>query len=120
MYKISKEFHFSASHVLHGLEPDHPCGRMHGHNYTVKVELAGPTLNNVGFITDYNDLGPIKRFIDNKMDHRHLNDVFPSMQPSAELLARELFELFKPDFPNLSAVEVKETPKTVARYEWTD
>ena len=120
MYKISKEFHFSASHILYGLKPGHPCGRMHGHNYTIKVELQGTTLNNVGFVVDYNDLKPIKDYIDNRLDHRHLNDVFPDMQPSAELLARELFERFKGDFPNLMAVEVKETPKTNARYEWTD
>ena len=39
-FAISKEFHFSASHRLEGLHDGHPCGRMHGHNYVVEIELA--------------------------------------------------------------------------------
>jgi 6-pyruvoyltetrahydropterin/6-carboxytetrahydropterin synthase len=41
MYTISKEFNFSASHQLLGLIKDHPCGRIHGHNYTLKIFLKG-------------------------------------------------------------------------------
>ena len=40
MYRISKEFHFSASHQLIGLPEDHQCARLHGHNYIVVVELT--------------------------------------------------------------------------------
>ena len=38
MYIISKEYHFSASHQLHDLPEDHPCHRLHGHNYVVEVD----------------------------------------------------------------------------------
>ena len=44
MYRITKEFHFSASHQLKDLPDDHPCARMHGHNYVVVIELAGEGL----------------------------------------------------------------------------
>ncbi|MFM2291880.1 MAG: 6-carboxytetrahydropterin synthase QueD [Bacteroidota bacterium] len=117
MFIISKEFHFSASHILSGLRDGHPCGRMHGHNYIVTVYLRSEELNEVGFVTDYNDLKPIKEFIDNVLDHRHLNDVFPGMNPSAELMSREIYRLFKPQFPQLYKVEISETPKTKASYE---
>ena len=40
MYTIAKQFSFSASHVIDGVPEDHPCGRLHGHNYTVEVQLA--------------------------------------------------------------------------------
>ena len=39
MFKISKEFYFSAAHALFGLPDDHPCTRLHGHNYVVTVHL---------------------------------------------------------------------------------
>jgi 6-pyruvoyltetrahydropterin/6-carboxytetrahydropterin synthase len=39
MYTIAKRFAFSASHVIGGLSVDHPCGRLHGHNYEVEVSL---------------------------------------------------------------------------------
>jgi 6-pyruvoyltetrahydropterin/6-carboxytetrahydropterin synthase len=44
-----------------------------------------------------------------------LNDVLP-YNPTAELIALYLYDYFKPDFPKLVAVSVKETPKTIARY----
>ena len=116
MYTISKEFHFSASHQLVGLPAEHPCSRLHGHNYVVTVELKSETLNKVGFVKDYRELQEIKDFIDQKLDHRHLNDVFP-FPTSAEHLARSLYDLFKINYPLLFAVSVSETPKTWARYE---
>lgn len=129
MYTISKEFHFSASHILFGLDDGHPCGRMHGHNYVIVVELQSPSLNKTGFVKDYRELDPIKKFIDEELDHKHLNDIpdpfksslplFPG-NPSAENMARALFNVFQfimPDDVKISAVTVKETPKTAARYE---
>lgn len=116
MYKISKEFHFSASHQLQGLPEDHPCTRLHGHNYLVKVECSSEHLHQPGFVIDYRELEPIKRYIDDKLDHRHLNDVF-DFNPTAELMAKFLFTEFKKLIPEVSAVEISETPKTNARYE---
>ncbi len=115
MYTIKKEFHFSASHRLNGLPIDHPCGRMHGHNYVVTVELQSETLNEIGFIRDYHDLDVIKEFIDDALDHNHLND-FLMYNPTAENMAKDFYELFKSMIPEVSAVTVSETPKTSARY----
>ena len=116
MWKIAKEFTFDASHQLKDMPEGHPCGRLHGHTYTVIVELQGSQLNHQGFIKDYGELKPIKEYIDRYMDHRHLNDLLPT-NPTAELIALHIFEYFKHDFPEMSAVSVKETPKTIARYE---
>ena len=115
MFTISKEFQFSASHVLNGLPDDHQCGRLHGHNYIIEVVLQAPTLNEVGFVVDYGDLKPLKTYIDNTLDHRHLNDVF-TFQTSAENLARHLYTFCKSIWPQAVAVRVSETPKTWATY----
>jgi len=116
MYTISKEFHFSASHELKGLPEDHPCTKLHGHNYIVKVEFSNAVLNGVGFVIDYRELQPIKDWIDNKLDHQHLNNVL-DFNPTAENMAKYFYEKFKELIWQTSAVEVKETPKTIARYE---
>jgi len=116
MYKIRKEFHFSASHVLNGLPADHPCSRLHGHNYIVTVELCGLRVNEIGFVQDYRALEPMKKWLDEHFDHRHLNDQMP-LNPSAERMAKFFYELWIEEFPLLCAVEVSETPKTTARYE---
>jgi len=115
MYTISKEFNFSASHQLLGLQKDHPCGRIHGHNYTLKIFLKG-NLTEHGFVQDYNDLKPISDWIDQTLDHKHLNEVF-DFQTSVENMSKYVYDLFKPQFPLLSAVEMSETPRTNCRYE---
>jgi 6-pyruvoyltetrahydropterin/6-carboxytetrahydropterin synthase len=56
MYTITKRFAFSASHIIGGLSVDHPCGRLHGHNYGVEVSLQLPTLNAAGFVRDFHEL----------------------------------------------------------------
>lgn len=116
MYKITKEFAFCASHQLTGLPESHPCTRLHGHNYLVKVELKSKTLNETGFVKDYRDVSSIKKWIDEMLDHSHLNEIF-NFNPTAENIAEFLFRMWKKTYPELSAVEVSETPKTNARYE---
>lgn len=116
MYTISKQFSFSASHVLDLLGKDHPCARMHGHNYVITVHLRSETLDEFGFVKDYKALKIVKEFIDKTLDHHHLNDVIPS-HPTSENIARYIFERFKPEIPELYAVEVSETPQTSCIYE---
>jgi 6-pyruvoyltetrahydropterin/6-carboxytetrahydropterin synthase len=115
MYTIKKQFTFSASHQLLGLPVEHQCARLHGHNYIVEVELRDNELNEVGFVKDYGELTYIKSFIDTQLDHRHLNDVFV-VNPTAENMARVLFNKFVAIYPQLAAVHVSETPRTWATY----
>ncbi len=116
MYIIRKSFEFSASHCLDHLPVHHPCAHVHGHNYVVTVELRSEKLNTNGFVRDYKELDPVKKYIDALYDHKHLNDVM-NVTPTAELIAMTLFAKFKQEIPELYAVEVCETPKTMVRYE---
>ncbi|MFJ6701068.1 6-pyruvoyl trahydropterin synthase family protein [Streptomyces sp. NPDC091272] len=117
-FTISKEFHFSASHRLEDLVEGHPCGRLHGHNYTVEMELAAldDALDKTGFVRDYGDLSPFSSWLDAEVDHRHLNDLLTDRNPSAENLARWIYETWSDRYPELSAVRLSETPKTWAEY----
>lgn len=115
MYRISKEFHFSASHRLDHLPADHQCARLHGHNYVVVVELASAELDADGFVRDYHELKALKDHLDAEFDHRHLNDVLEG-PPTAERLARHLFDWARSRWPDVSAVKISETPRTWAEY----
>lgn len=123
-YLITKDFAFSAAHHLNDLPPEHKCGRLHGHNYIVRVELFSDSVDYAGFVLDYGQLAPLSRFIDDKLDHRYLNDVLPALggpsQPSAELMAAWLRDALPDmlsdagaDLPDdlAVAVGVSETPK---------
>lgn len=116
MFRISKQFHFSASHQLHNLPETHQCARLHGHNYVVEIELEAEALNEYGFVRDYTDLDALKRYIDDQLDHRHLNEVLGHDNTTAEHLAYHLYEWSKQRWQEVSAVRVSETPKTWAEY----
>ncbi len=116
MYRITKEFHFSASHQLHGLPDDHQCARLHGHNYIVEIEMQAEALNTHGFVRDYLDMAELKHYIDDTLDHRHLNDVLGDDGVTAEQMAKHFYDWCKTRWPEVSAARVSETPKTWAEY----
>ena len=115
MYSIKKEFSACCAHSLKHLPEDHPCTNLHGHNYVFIFELRSYELDNVGFVMDYRALDPIKKYINEKLDHRNLNDIL-KVNPSAENIAHFLYEKFIKDFPLLYSVTVKETGKTEATF----
>lgn len=117
MYTISKEFHVCCSHQLEGLPPGHPCSRHHGHNYIITVELEANELDEVGFVVDY---GVVTKsfgaYLDDNLDHRHLNDVV-GFNPTAERLAAWLYGVARDIFElPVARIGVSETPKTQAWY----
>jgi 6-pyruvoyltetrahydropterin/6-carboxytetrahydropterin synthase len=116
MYTIAKRFAFSASHVIGGLPAQHPCGRLHGHNYEVEVVLQSSKLNSVGFVRDFYELSELKEFLDENLDHRHLNEVLGHDRTTSEVVAKWIYDWCSARWPEIVAVRVSETPKTWAEY----
>lgn len=132
MYTITKQFEFVAGHHLEGLPEGHKCGRDHGHNYIVEVELQSEELNDVGFVQDYGELDGVKELVA-RLDHHNLNpQLFEVIEkrnkfgprtygrnpinPTAENLAKWFYDHLIEDYPLLTAVRISETPKTWAEY----
>lgn len=115
MWKIGVEYNFESGHFLTGVPEGHKCGRPHGHNYVLIVELAGDTVDERGFVRDYFELKPIKQFVDEFWDHRMLNDVV-DFDPTVENLTKFLYQRFKVEFPELSSITLMETPSTYCTY----
>ena len=125
-YSVTKEFTFSAAHHLTGLPTSHPCSRVHGHNYIVKVLIETDTLDATGFVIDYGQLDWIKRLIDTEYDHRSLNSVV-NFNPTAELLAKhfhgKVLKWLDDEFNGrifFVVVAISETAKTWATYTNVD
>ena len=119
MYTITKEFSFEASHCLNHLPQGHPCCRVHGHSYKVIIELKSSRLNEFDMVVDFRDLSWVKDWIDRIFDHKHLNDIFDkeNLPSTSENIAYLIYTIIKKKYNQLSAVTVKETDKTSARYE---
>jgi 6-pyruvoyltetrahydropterin/6-carboxytetrahydropterin synthase len=116
VYTIAKRFSFSASHKIDGLPAEHPCSRLHGHNYEVEVILQSSILDATGFVCDFRELSALRDFIDTTFDHKHLNEVFGHGRTTAEFIAQWLYDWCEAQWPEVVAVRVSETPKTWAEF----
>ena len=121
MYEISVDYTFAAGHALRNYKGK--CENVHGHNYKVRVTLAGDKLNADGLLMDFVELrAEIKRLVE-KLDHRFLNDIppFDQLNPSAENLAKYIFGEIEPQAANqglqVQGVTVWETDTTSATYK---
>jgi 6-pyruvoyltetrahydropterin/6-carboxytetrahydropterin synthase len=121
MYSVRVEADFAAAHFLshyHG-----KCENLHGHNYRVRAWARGEALSEGGMLTDFGVLKKALREACASLDHTNLNDkaVFAN-DPSAERIANYIFEQMKSLLPPeaavlLRAVDVYETPTSMARYK---
>ena len=109
--RIAKQFNFSASHQLTGVPDDHPCARLHGHNYMVEVEVRGDVNPHTGFVVDFQIIDNAIKPLIEKLDHYHLNDIIEN--PTAENIAQWIMDNHRPHFA--FSVKVWETPKCWAK-----
>jgi len=106
---IVKRFTFDSAHRLTGVPDDHPCKVLHGHTYTVEVEVKGSIDQAAGWLIDYREIKRIvKPFVD-QLDHKFLNDIDGLHYTTAEEIAVWFWERIKPELPELSRVGVMET-----------
>lgn len=105
------EFGFEAAHSLPQVPAGHPCHRVHGHSYRVRVEVAGPIDPRLGWVVDFADLQARWNTIHAELDHRLLNEIPGLANPTCEALAGWIWERM----PGLSGLEVRETPTTGCR-----
>jgi 6-pyruvoyltetrahydropterin/6-carboxytetrahydropterin synthase len=122
MFFVRVEAEFAAAHFLshyHG-----KCENLHGHNYRVRVWVRGAELDGGGMLVDFGVLKQKLRELIAGLDHTNLNDR-PEFQndPSAERIARSIFKTLEELLPAVSvdprllwAVDVYETPSSMARY----
>lgn len=119
MYYLQKSFKFEASHQL--VHHDGKCRRLHGHSYVLIVELSGADLQTRGpatnMLCDFGQVSKVvKPLIESHLDHHHLNDTLKTDSPTAEFIAKWVYDQIEKHLPNLDAVMIKETASSVAIY----
>lgn len=120
---VWKSFNISCSHCLNHLNYDSPCKNTHGHNYEIQIGMCGTELNENGMVIDFSKIKKVfKEKVHDCYDHKHLNDVYPfsnpRMPPTAENMARMIYDIFAAHFgkEKMFGVRVYETPTSYAEY----
>ena len=91
MYRLQVKTHFDAAHFLRDYEGK--CRRMHGHRWDVEVCLQGGKLDEKNMLVDFKDVKALlNELLDSHCDHYCLNDSLHEANPTAEYLAKWLFE----------------------------
>lgn len=120
MFEITVEETFAAGHALRNYRGK--CENVHGHNYRVQVTLAGEELDAAGLLVDFVEVKQALHAVVDRLDHQFLNDVppFDELNPSAENMARHIFEELGKGLPRgraaVTAVKLWETDTASATY----
>ena len=126
MIRISKKYSFDSAHQLHRADwtPEKnkqvfgKCNRLHGHTYTLEVEVEGPTDLLTGMVLNYFELDGIMKPLVEHFDHKMLNEIFPSFLTTSENMVMAIATEIQSNFVSvpyyLHRVTLSETPKTTA------
>ena len=108
MFIVKKRMEIAGAHRLN-LNYESKCANLHGHNWIVTVWCKSKTLDDNGMVMDFTH---IKREVQDKLDHKFLNDVV-EFNPTAENIAKWVCE----QIPNCYRVSVQESEGNIATYE---
>jgi 6-pyruvoyltetrahydropterin/6-carboxytetrahydropterin synthase len=121
LYTLKIEVDFSAAHKLYDYVG--PCERLHGHNYTLEVEIRTQTLDRQGMVIDSATIKQYVKQIVARIDHYYLNELepFTTVSPTAENIAQWLYQQLETalnavNVP-LHAITLWETDRFCVRYE---
>ncbi|AAB90801.1 conserved hypothetical protein [Archaeoglobus fulgidus DSM 4304] len=93
---------FSAAHSIPGHKK---CGKVHGHNFKVEVEISGKVKEN-GMVMDFFDLKRIVNEVVAKFDHTLLNEQIEI--PTSENICLRIFSELAEKGLNVRRVRVAE------------
>ncbi|HSZ59216.1 MAG TPA: 6-carboxytetrahydropterin synthase QueD [Tepidisphaeraceae bacterium] len=114
--RLTKQFHFEAAHDLPTFPAGHKCRRLHGHSFRFDVIVEGEVDPQKGYLIDYGDIKIAAEPIVRRLDHFYLNQIDGLQNPTAENLARWIWNNLKPGLPQLTAIVVHETCTSACEY----
>ena len=131
MYSVTKRIEFCYGHRL--MNYDGVCRYPHGHNAVVEIDVRADSLDERNMVADFGDIKRIvKGWIDRELDHkmilRHDDPLAEALRnlgepmylldsnPTAERIARLIFDVSREHGLAVSRVTVWETPTSWATY----
>ncbi len=131
MYSVAKRIDFCYGHRL--LDYDGVCRHLHGHNAVAEIEVDAAALDGRNMVVDFRDIKRVvKAWLDEHLDHKMIlrqdDPMVPMLQslgepvflidsnPTAERLARLIFETCRQLQLPVVCVTLWETPTSWASY----
>ena len=131
MFRVTREIDFCYGHRL--MNYAGKCRYLHGHNGRALIAIESETLDERGMVMDFSEIKDVvSQWIDQQLDHRmilrHDDPLVKALQemgepvyvldsnPTAERIARLVFDISHEKGLPVSKVTVWETPSSWATY----
>lgn len=130
-YSVTRLIGFCYGHRL--LDYAGKCRFLHGHNGTLEVTIAKRGLDRLGMVMDFSEIkDKIQRWVDAELDHRMIlnarDPLIPELHrrgepfvtlrgnPTAENIARHVYDYARSQKLPVASVRLWETPNSIAEY----
>jgi 6-pyruvoyltetrahydropterin/6-carboxytetrahydropterin synthase len=113
---IFKKFTFDSAHFLPNVPEGHKCKEVHGHTYHLTVFFDGKLVEHLNWVMDFAEIKKMINPIIDVIDHKLLNDIPGLENPTCEKIAIWLWDTIKPKLPQLTTIELNETPTSGVIY----
>lgn len=114
--RLVRAFSFEAAHRLPNVPTGHKCSRLHGHSFHVELVCEGEIDPRTGWLIDFAEIkeafGPLRE----QLDHHYLNEIDGLENPTAEAIARWIYERVRRRLACLVQVHVAETCQSRCEY----
>lgn len=131
MYRVIREINFSYAHRL--MNHAGKCANLHGHNGRVLIEVSADKLNDQDMVVDFQEIKRLmETWINERLDHKTIlceKDplvaklqeakqplVLTEENPTAEVIARYIYDEARAKRLAVSRVSLWETPDSCAVY----
>jgi 6-pyruvoyltetrahydropterin/6-carboxytetrahydropterin synthase len=131
MYAVTKRIEFCYGHRL--LDYNGVCAHPHGHNAVAEIEVSSETLDSRNMVVDFSDIrNVVKAWVDHELDHKMIlrqdDPLVAALRalgepmylvdsnPTAERIARLIFDIARQHGLDVSRVTLWETPSSWATY----
>lgn len=132
MYSVTRLIHFCYGHRL--MDYEGKCRHPHGHNGKIEITMKGETLDKRGMVMDFEEIKQsVQKWVDSELDHKMLLNkkdplvkilqdlgepvVVMSENPTAETIARHIFEYARSKKLPVVKVRLWETVNSFAEYD---
>ena len=114
--RLVREFTFEAAHLLPNVPEGHKCRRLHGHSFRVELVCEGEIDPHTGWLIDFADIKLAFQPLRERLDHHYLNEIEGLENPTAENIARWIWQRLEPVLPQLTQVNLAETCTSRCEY----
>ncbi|MBN1961716.1 MAG: 6-carboxytetrahydropterin synthase QueD [Deltaproteobacteria bacterium] len=113
---IVKSISFEAAHWLPNTPMIHKCHKMHGHSYICEIHVTGEIQKDHGWICDFAEISGAFAPLHVMLDHQILNEIAGLENPTAENIAKWVWEKLSCKINGLSTIVIHETPTSRCIY----